>query len=179
MCQRATRVLIRLDWNGSSGDVTPKKTGMYFEDDPELQKQIEKAKSVSITPSKDNILPELGSKEIAQIKKYGQDPTGKKVVFKSSTIARNAKEHGEVPIEEYNEIIGAGLYLPEMVVPGHEDKPYFNMIARVGDNKNSLVLLDVDCSKENCEIVHCYWNRDKSRRNVIDKANKIIQKKNQ
>ena len=132
----------------------------------EIQKKIN---SVSIDFDKDNVLPELNKKELETFKSFGIDVKGKKVLFKKSTLDRNKIEHSDLSKEDYDKYIGRCLYSPEAVFRGNKDKPYFNMVTRIGDDKNSVVLLDLDLSKDNLEIVHFHLLRDKARKTLESK----------
>ena len=88
----------------------------------------------------------------------------KPVLLKKSVIDKNLAHHPEVSREDYNKIVGQSLYNPDIVVPGHEDKPYFNFVSRVGVNKNTVVLLEMSENNDNFEIVNLHWLRDRQRR---------------
>ena len=133
------------------------------------QEAQDKINSVNIDFSKDNILPELNKKEVDILKSLGIDTTNKKVLFKKPTIERNKTKHRDVLKEDYDKYIGKCLYSPEVVLRGNKDKPYFNIITRIKDDKNSVVLLDVDINKDNLEIVHFHLLRDKARKTLESK----------
>ena len=154
---------------GGSGFNKPDTDSVSGEITPEQQKKID---SVKIDFSKDNVLPKLNEDTIEEL---GPD-SNKEVLLKKTVLDRNKEWHPEVKEEEYNELVGTALYRPEFVMPGNKDKPYINLIARVGENKNSVVLLDLDCTKDRCEIVHMHWARNKARR-AIEKKSKEIKKK--
>ena len=140
------------------------------EEETNLPQEVQdKINSVQIDFNKDNILPELNKKELETFKSFGIDAKGKKVLFKKSTLDRNKTEHKDLSKEDYDKYIGKCLYSPEVVLRGSKDKPYFNMITRIKDDKNSVVLLDVDSSKDNLEIVHFHLLRDKSRKTLESK----------
>lgn len=153
---------------GDSGFNKPGDKGSSGEITPEQQKKID---SVKIDFSKDNVLPKLNKDTIEEL---GPD-SDKEVLLKKAVLDRNKEWHPEVKEEEYNELVGTALYRPEFVMPGNEDKPYINLIARVGENKNSVVLLDLDCTKDRCEIVHMHWARNKARK-AIEKKSRGIKK---
>ena len=135
-------------------------------EEADIQKKIN---SVSIDFDKDNVLPELNKKELETFKSFGIDVKGKKVLFKKSTLDRNKIEHSDLSKEDYDKYIGRCLYSPEVVFRGNKDKPYFNMVTRIGDDKNSVVLLDLVLSKDNLEIVHFHLLRDKARKTLESK----------
>lgn len=139
------------DGDGSSGDISPE--------------QQQKIDSVKIDFSKDNTLPKLNQDTIDEL---GPD-ADKPILLKKNIIDRNKQVHPEVKEEEYNKLIGTALYAPDVVFPGNPDKPYYNFIKRIGEQKHSLVLLEVTCNKDNCEIVHAHWLTDKSRKTIEKK----------
>lgn len=143
------------DGDDSSGDITPE--------------QQQKIDSVKIDFSKDNILPKLNQDTIDEL---GPD-ADKEVLLKKSVLDRNKTEHPEVKEPDYNTLVASALYRPEFVMPGNKFKPYVNLIARVGEKRSSVVLLDLDCTKDKCEIVHMHWLRNKSRKALEKKSNKI------
>lgn len=132
------------------------------------QSPQEKKSRVNIDFNKDNVLPKLNDDTIAQL---GPD-ADKPILFKKDTIKRNLARHPEMPPEEYNQAISTALYAPELAGKANPNKPYYNLIARVGPEKNSLVLLDIDCDKTHCEIVHAHYLRDKSRNTITKKMEK-------
>lgn len=122
----------------------------------EKQKKIN---SVKIDPQKDNILPELNKEE--------QEKLGvgnKKVRLKKSIFERNQK-HNDVNKGDDNFIIGSGLYNPDMVLPAKSPN-YHHFISHIGDNKNSIVLIDVVSNGEYLDIVHYYYTKDKGVRRI-------------
>ncbi|MDR1439919.1 MAG: hypothetical protein LBJ10_07905 [Clostridiales bacterium] len=123
--------------------------------------------SVRIDFSRDNVLPELNKEDLDELGK-----PSKPVLLKKSVIAKNDAHHPEVPHEAYAEIIGQSLYNPELVVPGSEKSPYFNFISRIGNNKNTVVLLELEETKTNYEIVNLHWSRDRQRKQLERKGNK-------
>ena len=133
------------------------------EEETSLSKEIQdKINSVQIDFSKDNVLPELNKKELETFKSFGIDVKGKKVLFKKFTLDRNKERHPDLQPEDYNKIVGACLYNPEEIFKANDTKPYFHMITRL-DKDNGVVLLDLNLSKDNLEIVHVHILRDKSK----------------
>lgn len=122
----------------------------------EKQKKID---SVNIDPTKDNILPEL-NKEEQELLGISNYP----VRLKKTIFERNQK-HDNVNKGDDNYIIGSALYDPENVIPAKTDG-YFHFIKRVHDNRNSLVLLDVNVNKneEYLDVVHYYYTDNKGRK---------------
>ena len=128
----------------------------------------EKIDSVRIDFSKDNYLPELNEEDLAEL-----GVKSKPVLLKKSIIDRNLSEHPEVKGEDYEEMIAYALYYSDAIIPGNQYKPYYNFIARIRDKKSSVVLLEIANNKDNFEIVHIHWAKDKQRRTLERKAEKI------
>lgn len=133
------------------------------------QSAQEKKTSITIDFTKDNILPKLNEETI---KELGPD-ADKPVLFKKRTIDRNLEQHPEVKQSEYSSAVGQALYNPEVAGRADPNKPYYNLISRVGDKKSSVVILDIQCNKSHCEIVHVHYLRNKSRKTMINKMKRI------
>ena len=122
----------------------------------EKQKKID---SVKIDFETDNILPGLNKETLSEL-----GIEDKPVLLKKSVIDKNLAHHSEVNREEYDKIVGQSLYNPDIVVPGHENKPYFNFVSRVGVDKNTVVLLEASGNNDYFEIVNFHWLKDRQRR---------------
>ncbi|MDR2743898.1 MAG: hypothetical protein LBB66_01670 [Desulfovibrio sp.] len=131
---------------GVSGD-TPKE---------EKQRKID---SVKIDFNRDNTLPNLNAEDLAKIGK-----ADKPVLLKKNVIAKNLEHHPDVTRDDYSKIIGQSLYNPDGIIPGNKNKPYFNFIAHVGPDKNTITLLEMSESKDNHEIVNLHWISDAGRK---------------
>ena len=129
----------------------------------------EKIDSVRIDFSKDNYLPELGDEVLKEIGAEKSKP----VLLKKSIIERNLSQHPEVERDDYVRILKYALYKPEAIFPGNDQKPYFNFISRVEDEKSSVVLLEVAENKENFEIVHLHWAYNRQRKSIERKGERI------
>ena len=137
-----------------------------FEDSPYLQdmtkEQREKIQSIKIDASKDNILPGLNLETLQTL-----GVSDKPVLLKKTIIEKNLKRHPEVNEEDFRDIIGISLYHPEEILPANQDKPaYYNFITRIGDDKNTITLLEIAETKDNYEIVNFHWlnNRQRSQK---------------
>lgn len=128
----------------------------------------EKIRKVKIDFSKDNILPELNEEDVEEL-----GVKSKPVLLKKSIIDRNLSQHPEVSKDDYEMLTATALYNADAIIPGNAEKPYYNFIARVSDKKSSVVLLEVADNKDNFEIVHLHWAKDKQRRTLERKRNKI------
>jgi hypothetical protein len=131
----------------------------------EKQKKID---SVKIDFDRDNILPELNKEDLEELGK-----ASKPVLLKKDIIEKNRYSHPDVKESDYAQIIGQSLYNPDLVVPGHKEKPYFNFLSRMGDDKNTIVLLELSDQKNNFEIVNLHWINDKGRVEKEKKGEKI------
>jgi len=120
--------------------------------------------SVHIGLDRDNTLPGL-KKEI--LEKLGKED--KPILLKKSVIDKNRVHHSEVKEEDYGFILERALYNPELTVPGHRDKPYFNFISRIEEDKSVVVLLDMSDKNANYEIVNLHWLKNRQRRQKENK----------
>ena len=135
-------------------------------------KKIEdKINSIKIDFEKDNYLPELNPETLEEL-----GIESKPILLKKSIIDRNLKEHPDVKKEEYKRIIGEALYKPDAIIPANLDKPYFNFLARLNNEKSSVVLLEIAKKKNNYEIVHLHWVKNKQRKGLERKGEKIKEK---
>jgi hypothetical protein len=114
-----------------------------------LTERIKKIAMVIIDFSKDNILPKLNRGDLAEIGKTGS----KQVLLKKSVIERNIVKHAEVAREDYDSLIGQALYNSDYKFKGFKEN-YINFVKKISDKNNSLVLLDMDETKDYYEIVH-------------------------
>lgn len=124
---------------------------------------LEKIESVHIDFDRDNILPELNEKELDLIGAENSKP----VLLKKGIIDRNREEHDDITDDDFEKIIANALYTPSEVFAANKNKPYFHFakvveINSIGKPEIGLVLLDVDDKKENFEIVHAHFIRDRS-----------------
>ena len=124
----------------------------------------EKIKSVHIKDGIDNVLPELN---IGTLKEIGVSQN-KKVLVKNSLIERNKLRHPEVKREDYDLLIGECLYNNPTVSKGkNPNGTYFSLYKFVkisdkdGGNVYGAVLLDVNETLENFEVVHWHWVDEK------------------
>ena len=104
-----------------------------------------------------------------ELNKEEQDLLGVKdypVRLKKSILERNQK-HNDVNHGDDNYIIGSALYTPENVIPA-KTPGYYHFIKQVNDDKNSIVLLDVNINeKDKClDIVHYFYTNNKGKRRI-------------
>lgn len=122
----------------------------------------EKIASVHIDLDKDNMLPELNEEDL---KDLGVS-TNKSVLLKKNVIDRNELRHNDLTLEDSEKIISQALYSKDKtIIPSkHSYKPNYYTFAKIvrvskkdGQPVYGVVLLDVDSSKENFEIVHWHY----------------------
>lgn len=149
------------------------KFGQGGRDDEEDRKADieEKISKIKIDFTKDNILPELNAEDLEEL-----GVKSKPVLLKKTVIDRNLSQHPDVEVKDYEMMIGKALYDADAILPGNAEKPYYNFIARVSGDKNSVVLLEVADNKDNFEIVHFHWAKNKQRRTLEKKAERIKEK---
>lgn len=145
----------------------------YLFKDNTIQTPQDKKASVNIDFTKDNLLPKLNDDTIAEL---GPD-ADKPILVKKSILDRNQTKHPDIKPAEYNKILGETLYEPELVVPGNKEKPYYNLLSGLADSKGAVVLLEISCNKNSCEVVHLHWVKKKSRNAIIRKGEQIKQEK--
>ena len=133
----------------------------------ELKKQSqmsaeEKIASVHIDFDKDNMLPELNEEDLKDL----GGSINKSVLLKKNVIDRNELRHNDLTLEDSEKIISQALYSKDKtIIPSkYSDKPNyytFAKIVRVSKKDEQpvygVVLLDIDSSKENFEIVHWHY----------------------
>ena len=86
-------------------------------------------------------------------KKYGF--TNKQISLKENIIIKNNNRHNEITEELAKDILSNSLYKPEYILKGNPEKQnYHNFITRIGEDKNTIVLLDIDETKDYYEIVN-------------------------
>lgn len=129
----------------------------------------EKQSKVKIDFEKDNYFPELNIEDLEEMGLKKNKP----VLLKKRTIDRNKDVHSEIGEDEYNNLIREGIYNNDAIFPANKEKPYFNFLARLNDDKSSVVLLDVEETKDNFEIVHIHYAKDKQRRTLESKGKRI------
>lgn len=128
----------------------------------------EKINKVKIDFTKDNVLPELNAEDLEEL-----GVESKPVLLKKTVIERNLQQHPDVAREDYRSMLASALYAPDAIIPGNADKPYYNFIARTSSEKNSVVLLEVANNKDNFEIVHLHWAKNKQRKSLERKGDRI------
>ena len=131
-----------------------------------IQKKIA---SIHIDFSKDNYLPRLNDETL---KKLGKPD--KPVLLKLDIIEKNRKEHSDLSDADYNYIIGKSLYDHDSVVPANKKKPaYFNFMCRIGENKHTVVLLEMSETKDSYEIVNLHFLKDRQRKQKEKRGEEI------
>lgn len=123
----------------------------------------EKIASVHIDFDRDNILPELNDEDLQKV----GSKVNKPVLIKKNIIDRNAHEHSDLTDSDFENIIKNALYSPSEVFPAHKEKPYYHFAKVIEVNSKGkpeigLALLDIDETKDNFELVHAHFVRQRS-----------------
>jgi len=143
--------------------------GSIMTTEAEKQKKIG---NIHIDFDSDNILPELNREDLEKI-----GAESKPVLLKKSIIEKNKKHHPDVSQEEYEKIIGTALYNPEKVLRANIEKPYYNFIIRVREDKSSIVLLDMSDKNNNFEIINCHYIKERQLRQKENTAQRTDKNK--
>lgn len=127
----------------------------------------EKIASVHIDFNRDNVLPELNEDDLKKVGAMDNKP----VLLKKRVIDRNAIVHSDLSNEDFQSIVAHALYEPSEVFSANENKPYFHFakVIEMSSKEKSeigIVLLDVDETKDNFEIVHAHFVRERSFRSM-------------
>lgn len=81
----------------------------------------------------------------------------KRVIIKKNIFGKNHKNHKELTPSESREILRTALYTPSLYGRNQKQtRPYNWILIHLAD-KSTCVLLEVDNSKENCEIVNWHY----------------------
>ena len=117
----------------------------------EIQEKIDKLKSIDW--EKDNTLPNFPKSFLEEY-----DLEDKPIFLKKNIIERNFYDrHKDIDKEKAIKILGNALYKTDDIFYGREDRPnYYNFIHYADDGRNDLVLVEIEDTKENYEIVHFY-----------------------
>ncbi len=75
--------------------------------------------------------------------------------------------HSDLTDNDFQNIIANALYAPSEIFSANKEKPYYHFAKVIEVNSKGkpeigLVLLDVDENKENFEIVHAHFVRNRS-----------------
>lgn len=90
---------------------------------------------------------------------------GKPVIIKKNIFERNSGRHGDLTPEQSREVIKAALYTPDLYGQNQKAKrPYNWVLINTKDEKgmNRTILLEVNPTKDNVEVVHWYYVNDKN-----------------
>ncbi|WP_300716744.1 hypothetical protein, partial [uncultured Brachyspira sp.] len=134
----------------------------------EIQEKIDKLQSIDW--EKDNILPNFTQ---SLLKEY--EFKDKPILLKANIINRNFNEkHKEVNKEKAIKILGNALYKTDEIFYGREDRPnYYNLIHYTDDGHSDLVLVEIEDTKENYEIVHFYSMNKRGQRKLEKQMKKL------
>jgi len=134
---------------GKHNELKPDETGKKTSDS-EKQRKID---SVEINFDGDTELPGLN---IETLEEFGF--VDKPVLLKKNILEKNMARHPDVEPSEYREIVGNALYRPDAILKGHDSKPYFNFLSRIGADKSAISLLQVEKTNTGyLEIINMHW----------------------
>lgn len=119
-------------------------------------------------PRSDFRLPNLNQSDLALLGKE-QKP----VVIKPNIVTKNKNNHPELDINDYNDVIENGLYNAKYLIQTEPVKKpnYYNFIAP-RNNKHDNVVIELNETKDNYEIVGWYFLKDKGLKTKLNAANK-------
>lgn len=118
-----------------------------------------------INAEKDIPLPNINHQVLKNLGKKD-----KPLILKSNIIKKNKKNHPEILIEEYNDILSKGLQSTDLVFKTDNKNEYYNFI-HFDKSTNEQILVELSENKDNYEIVNFYKFSDKSLERKIKKAN--------
>lgn len=90
---------------------------------------------------------------------------GKPVVIKKNILEKNSRDHSDLTPEQSREILFSALYNPSLYGQNRKTTKPHNWVVistKNTEGKNRLVLLEVNNTKDNVEIVHWHYVRDKA-----------------
>lgn len=135
------------------------------------QKGIKNSETINIdkedyiNAEKDIPLPNINHQVLKNLGKKD-----KPLILKSNIIKKNKKNHPEILIEEYNDILSKGLQSTDLVFKTDNKNEYYNFI-HFDNSTNEQILVELSENKDNYEIVNFYKFSDKSLERKIKKAN--------
>ena len=135
--------------------------GIEFIEPPNLS---EKTKAVKISTKENNILPALNLADLKAL-----NVPNKPVIFKKNTLERNINVHSDIALKDYPLLTGKALYEHKLVFKDNVKTNYVHFVGQIAEKKNSIVLLDVDVTKQNFEIVHLQRMNEKGLERLLKK----------
>ena len=90
---------------------------------------------------------------------------GKPVIIKKNIFERNSGRHNDLTPEQSRQVIKAALFSPDLYGQNQKAKrPYNWVLINTKDEKgkNRTILLEVNPTKDNVEVVHWYYVNDKN-----------------
>ena len=138
---------------------------IYFQTGINQNENINIDKEDYINAEKDIPLPNINHQVLKNLGKKD-----KPLILKSNIIKKNKKNHPEILIEEYNDILSKGLQSTDLVFKTDNKNEYYNFI-HFDNATNEQILVELSENKDNYEIVNFYKFSDKSLERKIKKAN--------
>jgi len=147
---------------GSVVDKYPNETRRLAELSGANKTVSQKIASVKIERGKDSILPELNDGDWQKIGASKNKP----VVVKASIFERNNSVHSDA-MPDRDKLVGEALYSPSEIFNGNKEGYHiFAKVVRMspkntGEPDFGTVLLDINETNENFEVVHWHYMRPK------------------
>ena len=145
--------------------VETEQSEIYFQTGINQNENINIDKEDYINAEKDIPLPNINHQVLKNLGKKD-----KPLILKSNIIKKNKKNHPEILIEEYNDILSKGLQSTDLVFKTDNKNEYYNFI-HFDNSTNEQILVELSENKDNYEIVNFYKFSDKSLERKIKKAN--------
>ncbi len=140
-------------------------TRTFYQEGVENSENINIDKDDYINAEKDIPLPNINHQVLKNLGKKD-----KPLILKSNIIKKNKKNHPEILIEEYNDILSKGLQSTDLVFKTDNKNEYYNFI-HFDNSTNEQILVELSENKDNYEIVNFYKFSDKSLERKIKNAN--------
>ncbi len=140
-------------------------TRTFYQEGIKNSENINIDKEDYINAEKDIPLPNINHQVLKNLGKKN-----KPLILKSNIIKKNKKNHPEILIEEYNDILSKGLQSTDLVFKTDNKNEYYNFI-HFDNSTNEQILVELSENKDNYEIVNFYKFSDKSLERKIKKAN--------
>ena len=125
---------------------------------------IEEVKSIDDISNEDFINPTrtVGLPKLPDIVSDAIGANGKRAIIKKNIFGKNYKNHKDLSPAGSREILRTALYTPTLYGQNQKQTRPCNWILIHLADKNTCVLLEVDNTKENCEIVNWHYLREET-----------------
>lgn len=125
---------------------------------------VDDVKSIDDISDEDFIHPTrtIGLPKLPDIVSDAIGANDKRVIIKKNIFGKNHKNHKELTPAESREILRTALYTPTLYGQNKKNTRPCNWILIHLADKNTCVLIEVDNTKENCEIVNWHYLREET-----------------